>query len=170
MFSASGGLFVSTMDSWDGIQMSQSMAEQVMVCAYGLTALHSWTQRTLKMTSGFVGECQFYGHLLSKFMFGVEAGNEAAEKRVHQRRRTSLQQIASLWSLILDCFMLILFIVQATGVAPPMVHSLAFYITVSIGSTVMRRMGDPKVDLTPERLNRDLGILGNSFCFLLGVL
>ncbi|CAE7648955.1 unnamed protein product [Symbiodinium sp. CCMP2456] len=135
------------------------MAGQLIICAYGLTAMHSWTHRTVKMTSGFVGECQFYGRLLSKFMFGVKAVSEAAEKHVHQRRRTSLQEIASLWSLVLDLFMLGLFVVQATGVAPPMVHSISFYVTVSIGSTVMRRMGDPSVDLTPERLNRDMTVM-----------
>lgn len=40
-----------------------------------------------------------------------------------------------------------------------MVHSISFYVTVSIGSTVMRRMGDPSVDLTPGRLNRDMTIM-----------
>ncbi|CAK9101747.1 Uncharacterized protein SCF082_LOCUS47563 [Durusdinium trenchii] len=40
-----------------------------------------------------------------------------------------------------------------------MVHSVAFYATVSLGSTVMRRMGDPAVILTPARLNRDMTIM-----------
>lgn len=91
---------------------------------------------------------------------GVEAGlTEEAQKRVHERRRVSLQEIASLWSLVLDLFVLCLFVFQATGVSPPMINSKCFFVTVSVGSTVMRRMGDPEVDLTPERLNRDMTIM-----------
>eukprot|EP00913_Durusdinium_trenchii_P017104 g16087.t1 len=116
--------------------ISPHVAGQIMVCAYGLTALHSWTQRTLRMTNSLMEEWSFYMRLMQKFTGGVAKVSDEAAKRVHERRSTSLQEIASLWSLALPC---ITQVVQAIGATPPMVHSVAFYATVSLGSTVMRR-------------------------------
>eukprot|EP00435_Cladocopium_sp_Y103_P042821 s1245_g11.t3 len=141
------------------LEITDEFYGQIIIASYGLAALHFWTQRGLRMTSGVLAECDFYLRLLRKFM-GVEQGlTEEAQKRVHERRRVSLQEIASLWSLVLDLFVLTLFVFQATGMSPPMINGKCFFVTVSIGSTVMRRMGDPDVELTPERLNRDMTIM-----------
>lgn len=142
------------------MEITDQVYGQIIIASYGLAALHFWTQRGLRMTRGFLAECEFYLRLLRKFMGFTEQGlTEEAQKRVHERRRISLQEIASLWSVVLDLFVLCLFVFQAVGASPPMINSKCFFVTVSIGSTVMRRMGDPEVDLTPERLNRDMTIM-----------
>lgn len=142
------------------MEITDQVYGQIIIASYGLAALHFWTQRGLRMTRGFLAECEFYLRLLRKFMGFTEQGlTEEAQKRVHERRRISLQEIASLWSVVLDLFVLCLFVFQAIGASPPMINSKCFFVTVSVGSTVMRRMGDPEVDLTPERLNRDMTIM-----------
>ncbi|CAJ1367323.1 unnamed protein product [Effrenium voratum] len=137
---------------------SGDLGGRLLVAAYGAVSLHHWCQRLLRLSS-VTDECHFYLDILTKIIGESTVVTEEGQLRVHERRRIALKQIAALWSLVLDTFLISLFASQVLGLVKPMVGGFAFFATVSTGSIVLSRLGDPHLELTPARLNRDMTIM-----------
>ncbi|CAJ1449164.1 unnamed protein product [Effrenium voratum] len=142
---------------------SGDLGGRLLVAAYGAVSLHHWCQRLLRLSS-VTDECHFYLDILTKIIGESTVVTEEGQLRVHERRRIALKQIAALWSLVLDTFLISLFASQVLGLVKPMVGGFAFFATVSTGSIVLSRLGDPHLELTPARLNRDMTIMSFLVC------
>ena len=90
-------------------------------------------------------------------MAGALSANEEEQRLLDERRRVSLQELASVWGFVLDLFLLSLLLAQLAGLVV-MASFLPFLAGVSIGNEILRRISEEQ-NLTPARLDRDCTIM-----------
>ena len=133
-------------------------AGSLVIALYGVTSLHFWTQRILG--KGVIESSSQANLALFRKMIGAPDPTDVeAQRLLDERRRISFQEIANVWCFVLDLFLLALFLAQACSVLEPMVRFLPFFIGVSTGNEILRRIANDQDAVTPARLDRDVTLM-----------
>lgn len=116
-------------------------------------------RRAVRLHGGKAVDHQVCVDLFQRLNMPPSVLSEKGKHWVHERRRTALREVAVMWSLILDLFMLSLFAAQLSGYEMPVVEGFALLITVPKACSIIGKLADMDADLTPDRLNRDMAIV-----------
>ena len=137
--------------------LSSIAGSHVVFAAYGAVCLHHWTERAVRLQSGAI-ECTLCLELFRRLSVPASPVSEECQRRVHERRRTAVKEIAVLWSMILDVFLVSLLAALACGFELPTLGGMALLVSLSTGRMIIKSLGDLH-DLSPDRLDRDMTVV-----------